>query len=81
MSNSIWPFFLLILSVTGKSLYEDQSFENFESSEEYDLINPNLNDVIEAMQELDYIDKDDIKEKGFKFCVIVMNREIFKKDT
>jgi len=63
MSNSIWPFFLLILSVTGKSLYEDQSFENFESSEEYDLINPNLNDVIEAMQELDYIDKDDIKEK------------------
>ena len=70
--NTIFLFF---------SLYEDQSFENFESSEEYDLINPNLNDVIEAMQELDYIDKDDIKEKGFKFCVIVMNREIFKKDT
>ena len=70
--NTIFLFF---------SLYEDQSFENFESSEEYDLINPNLNDVIEAMQELDYIDKDDIKEKGFKFCVIVMNRETFKKDT
>merc|ERR1711988_1704135 len=60
MSNYTWPFFLLILAVTGKSIYEDQSFE---SSEEYDLINPNLNDVIEAMQELDYIDKDDIKEK------------------
>merc|ERR1712002_599655 len=63
MSNTHWPIFLLILVVTGKSINEDQSFENIESSEEYDLINPNLNDVIEAMQELDYIDKDIIKEK------------------
>jgi len=60
MLKIIWSFFLLAITVTGKSIIEDESFE---SSEEYDLINPNPNDVFEAMQELDYIDRDNVKEK------------------
>jgi len=60
MFKIIWSIFLLTITVTGKSIIEDESFE---SSEEYDLINPNPNDVFEAMQELDYIDRDNVKEK------------------
>jgi len=60
MFKIIWSIFLLAITVTGKSIIEDESFE---SSEEYDLINPNPNDVFEAMQELDYIDRDNVKEK------------------
>jgi len=60
MFKIIWSIFLFTVTVTGKSIIEDESFE---SSEEYDLINPNPNDVFEAMQELDYIDRDNVKEK------------------
>jgi len=60
MFKIILSIFLLAITVTGKSIIEDESFE---SSEEYDLINPNPNDVFEAMQELDYIDRDNVIEK------------------